>query len=155
MNQIRSTRSAATLAILASMLAVACRESITEPTPGSVFRTSQGSYEVQPSAVNLPVTFIATNTLSAPILLDGDDRNLFAVEKKQGDSWKLLYSVPYLAYAVPPISLLPGESRTVQHQINVSSGPGVYRGRFGFGYKGNVPGSETGLSNEFEVRLAR
>ena len=155
MNQIRSTGSAATLAILMSLLIFGCRESLTEPTQGSVFRTSQGSYEVQPSTASLPVTFIATNTLSAPILLDGDDRNLYAVEKKVGDTWKDLYYVVDLDYAVPPITLLPGESRAFQKWIDVSSGPGLYRGRLRFGYKGNVPGSEGGLSNEFEVRLAQ
>ena len=155
MNQIRSTRSAATLAILTSILLLGCRESLTEPTQGSVFRTSQESYEVQPGTVSLPVTFVATNTLSAPILLDEDDRNLFAVEKKIGDSWELLYSVPHLDYGAKPVTLLPGESRTIQHFINVSSGPGLYRARFSFGYKGNVPGTDGGLSNEFEVRLAQ
>jgi hypothetical protein len=155
MSQIRSTRSAATLAILTSILLFGCRQSLTEPTQGSVFRTSQESYDVQPGTASLPVTFIATNTLSAPITLDADNRNIFAVEKKVGDSWQLLYTVPHLSYGGKLVTLLPGESRSIQHSINVSSGPGQYRARFAFGYKRNVPGGEGGLSNEFEVRLAQ
>jgi hypothetical protein len=152
MSQIRSTRSAAVLALLSLIFIQACGTTPTESTgPGSIFVTSRTGYEIPTPSNAVAVTFVATNTLAEPIALDRDRRDLHAIEKNVGGSWVHLYSVPHLAYWAPPIFLEPGETRTYEFTVDASSGPGLYRAVFGVGYPGR--GGAEARSNAFEVRM--
>ncbi|MGI8618155.1 MAG: hypothetical protein ACR2L6_03585 [Gemmatimonadaceae bacterium] len=163
MNQIRSTRSVATLVAGALLVVNACNSYSTDPATDLLVQTAQTVYEIPAGSSSLTIHATVTNTLDETLLLDGLGRDFLRLEKRVGDSWRLAYSPAYIL-RVPEIELPFGAAR--QTPIGLSFGnefntapkfvyevPGTYRAVFAFRTAG---GKDLPVySNDFELRLAQ
>lgn len=164
MSQIRSTRSAAVLAVGALLVINACNRYSTDPAAEVVVQTSQSVYEVPAGSSSLTIPATVTNTLDETLLLDGIGRDFLRLEKRVGGSWRLAYSPIYIMPLVPDIELPPGEARQLAIGLYVGNAPntypkfefeipGTYRAVFGFRVAG--PKGFEVYSNKFDLRLAQ
>ena len=128
-------------------------------TDTPIARTSQTSYTVPAGApeIEIPVSF--TNRTGAVLYLDGAGRDLQAVEKLVGGSWRVAYNPVYTMQAAVPLPLAAGESRQMTVSLNLQPGteprfqeppPGTYRLVFGYS-QGTEQTPQTVRSNEFQL----